>query len=343
MNGDIPLRVSLRAVSSPPPPRAVSGDDWPALRTALNSVFRPAGGDLTVECPLLFQPKNRGNLRVIDRTSGGSARSPDPGPAAVFQAPADGSATDWRCRSEADAPIQILSHAGFVTRDTQVFGRKVRVACVGAVATVPAHRGCGLGSRVFAAALGAARRDAELVMVSGDRGLYRRQGLKPVPPLARFRISPGTDALKPPEIRQAGRADLKSLAALYDAEDVHFVRSTEDWGLLWSAGRLVDAPGRCWMVSHAGRDLGYLVVQQPSPAPDGSVRPRRILEVAGDWEALVRAAPAVADELLVPLYDSSTVQLCEGRGWPRTTRDFSVTADGPPSALVTPWYGLNYV
>ena len=298
-------------MSSPPPPRAVSEDEWPALRTALNAIFRPAGGDLTRECPLLFEPKNRDNLRVICSTSSGT---------------------------------EIQAHAGFVTRDAVILRRKVRVACIGAVATAVPHRGHGLGSRVFVEALRAARRGADQVMVSGDRGLYRRQGLDPVPPLAHFRLPALAEAGKPLETRLADVADLKSLAALYDGEDVHFVRSAEDWGLLWTAGRLLDAPARFWVVARAGRDVAYVVVQHPGRGPDGAARPRRILEVAGDRQAVVQVAPAVADELLVPSYDSLTTRLCEDRGWPRAIRDFLLTAEVlTPQVPVIPWYGLNYV
>ena len=44
---------------------ALSEDEWPALRTAVNAIFRPDGGDLTRDYPLLFDPGNRENLRVI--------------------------------------------------------------------------------------------------------------------------------------------------------------------------------------------------------------------------------------------------------------------------------------
>ncbi|MEO8212104.1 MAG: GNAT family N-acetyltransferase, partial [Myxococcales bacterium] len=212
----------MRPLSSPPPPRAVSEDEWPALRTALNAVFRPAGGDLTRECPLLFEPKNRVNLRVICSTSdgtwfdgapdrGGQSANPDLDPDTHRRGPSAG--------------IKLLAHAGFVTRDALIHRHKARVACIGAVATAAPHRGHGLGSRVFGEALRAARRGADLVMVSGDRGLYRRQGLTPVPPLAHFRLCATTEAGKPLETRLANVADLKSLAALYDGDDVHFVRS----------------------------------------------------------------------------------------------------------------------
>ena len=59
-------RVSLRIV----PPgadvraparnhvRALAQGEWPALRAAVNQVFRPAGGDLTKDSPLLFAAAN---------------------------------------------------------------------------------------------------------------------------------------------------------------------------------------------------------------------------------------------------------------------------------------------
>ena len=63
------LPVSLRLVPPEPEVRALSEDEWPALRSAVNAIFRPEGGDLTRDTPLLFaacQPRepacDRGHL-----------------------------------------------------------------------------------------------------------------------------------------------------------------------------------------------------------------------------------------------------------------------------------------
>jgi len=315
-------------VSNWPAPRALLQHEWPAFRAALNRIFRPAGGDLTLELPLLFDPANRENLRVVvDDTTGA-----------------------------------VLAHAGCVRREALVLKRRTVVGFIAAVFTDPAIRGQGLGTRVLLDALARARAGADLVLASGDRGFYRRHGFEPVAPLARFRVpaeasppggarayetqtlgggaagtgSPGDGALS--------AAELIALKSFEAAEPVHFVRSPEDWGQLIAAGRLVDAPATFTLVTRAGRPVAFVATQNASPRPDGTVRPRRILEVAGDREAILAVAPRLGDELLVPSYDSPTIDRAVAGGWVRTVRQFPITAE-PLTAVarVIPWYGLNYV
>jgi hypothetical protein len=194
--------------------------------------------------------------------------------------------------------------------------------------------------------LARARPTADLVMASGDGGLYRRQGLDAVPPLARFRLPEGSfgGIISSLEIRDATACDLRAMAALYDAENVHFVRSDADWERLWAARRLVDAPARFSVVARGAQVVAYLGAQEAQRRGDGSERPRRILEFAGDRDTILDAAPLLGEELLVPSYDTSTAALCERRGWTRSTRQFLITGMAlTPDVLVIPWYGLNYL
>lgn len=295
--------------------RALAEGEWPALRAAVNQVFRPAGGDLTRDSPLLFAAANRENLRVIvdtDVVSGSEAR--------------------------------VIAHAGFITRDAVVMRRPVRIACIGAVFTVPDRRDQGLATQVLREALTRARPGADLVMASGDRDLYRRQGLEPVPPLARFRMAPTSTGPAGLTIRDAAKSDLAAMAALYDAEDVHFVRSSTDWQALWSAGLLVDVPAVFSVVLRGDTIVAYIVAQRAVRRPDGSERPRRILEIAGDRAAVAETAPLLAEELVVPRYDASMIAACERKGWVRTTRQFLITAEAlTAQVVVIPWYGLDYL
>jgi predicted N-acetyltransferase YhbS len=340
MNGTTRFRVSFRAVSASQRPRALQMHEWPALRAAINLVFRPNGGDLTRDTPLLFEEANLDNLRIISDDSQPSRQLDD----GSSNGPRVGAGNGGR----------IVAHAGFAARDAVVRRRRVRVACVGGVFTVPDQRGKGLASRVLADALDRARRGRDLVLCSGDRGLYRRHGLEPIAPLVCFRL-PASDtdssattmtnaAGGTGAIRAATVDDLGALAALYDAEEVHFVRSTEDWTRLWHAGTLVDAPAAFSVVCAGGRPVAYLVAQHASRRGDSPVRPRRILELAGDRAAVVAAASVVGDELLIPRHDALTISLCEAKGWPRTDRRFSVTAQAlTMNTAPIPWYGLNYL
>ncbi len=317
---------------APSHPRAPQENEWAALRAAVNNVFRPAGGDLTAETPLLFDPTNRDHLRVIV----------DSAPSTEATADASG---DPRLSRFPRFP-RILAHAGSVARDAMVLRRRIRVTCIGAVFTVPDARGQGLASRLLADVLARARPTADLVMASGDGGLYRRQGLDAVPPLARFRLPERSDggAVSTLEIRDATAADLRAMGALYDAEDVHFVRSDADWERLWAAGRLVDTRARFSIVTRGGQVVAYLCAQEGERRGDGSERPRRIMEFAGDRDTILDAAPALGEELLVPSYDTSTIALCERRGWSQSNRQFPITGLAlTPDVLVIPWYGLNYL
>lgn len=315
--------VSFDPVSTWHGPRAPLEEEWPALRAAINQVFRPQGGDLTRECPLLFGPENRANLSVIVDTA-----------VALNQGGEGG---------DRDAAARIVGHAGVVIRDAAVLGRRIRVACVGAVMTAPAERNKGVASQVVTDLLDRIRPGVDLVLASGDRGLYRRQYLEPLPPLARFSLPPAPPA-PPLDVRAVTADDLPALASLYEAEPVHFVRSPSDWRRLWEAGRLVDAPAAFSAVSRGGRVVGYLVAQAATPRADGSVRPRRIMEIAGERDAVLSVAPSLADELLLPSYDSASIALGERQGWIRSSRQFLITALSlTPELMVIPWYGLNYL
>jgi predicted N-acetyltransferase YhbS len=306
-------------VSNWPAPRALLQREWPAFRAAVNRIFRPAGGDLTEELPLLFGPSNRENLRVV-----------------------------------VDAAGTVLAHAACARREAVVLKRKITVAFIAAVFVDPEVRGQRLGTGVLLDALARARPGADLVLASGDRDLYRRQGFEPVASLARFCLPPAATlagALGEYELRQIGAGgenptaeDLGDLQALTEAEPVHFVRSDDDWRQLLRAGRLVDVPATFTLVARGGEPVAFVATQNALPRPDGTVRPRRILEVVGDRAAVVSVAPLLGEELLVPPYDSATIDRAIGLGWVRTARQFPITADPlTPVARVVPWYGLNYL
>jgi hypothetical protein len=73
---------------------------------------------------------------------------------------------------------------------------------------------------------------------------------------------------------------------------------------------------------------------------------RRVLELAGDRDALLAAAPGVADEVVVPAHDAETARNLQALTW--ENRAFTLPAghqwlQSPARPLPIPWYGLNYV
>lgn len=302
-----PASVPVLAGPCACPPAA-----YDALKDALNQVFRPEGGDLTRESPLLFDPARLENLRVIT------------------------------------ADDQPVAHVGVCLREALVWARRIRVACFGGVFTLPAFRGAGLASRLLADAVAWASARADLLMISGERELYRRQGFDPVPPGTRFAWSdPPTGSASVGEwsLALAGPSDVEELSTLQAREAVRFVRTPVDWQHLLASGQLMGGPGEVWLVRRAGQAVAYLAVQSGGRRPDGSPRPARVLEVAGDPSALVATAATRAQELIVPHYAAAPfLAAYETRGIRPTTRQFLISAQALTADVpVVPWLGLDYV
>jgi len=326
-------------------PRACLTAELPALLAAANRVFRPAGGDMGQDYPLLFSADNRENLRVLVDAQG------------------------------------VAAHAGLCLRrvafaaggDDGGGAHSVTVGAVGAVFTRDDQRNRGLGGAVVRDVLARARAaGATLVLVSGDGPLYQRLGFVPAPPARCWDCAPPLtrpDAGVATEIDVVAVTDdapgqtpggatepaagpagwplpaadaIPLLARFHDAEAVHFVRSVADWRALLGAATLFAWPARLWIVRRQVGDVmqpvGYLAVAQRAR--------RRVLEFAGDRAAIVAAAPLVADELVPPWHDQETARRAREQGWrarPLPLGIASLWLEAPGSPLPLPWYGLNYV
>ena len=315
IDGDRPRPGDNRRVDGP---RPCLPAELPALIAAANQVFRPGGGDMARDYPLLFGESNLGNLMLVRDTDG------------------------------------VVAHAGLCLRQASLHGATIAVAALGAVFTRQALRGRGLAAAVVGAALDRARAaGAALALVSGDGPLYQRLGFTPAPAATAW-ACPARPAAESAEeaaavaaaaaisdevdLRPAGEDDIPLLARIHDAEPVRFARDAADWRALLRASVVFAWPGQVWIVTCAGAPAGYLAVTR-------SAR-RRVLELAGDRDALLAAAPRVADDVVVPAHDTETARDLRALGW--ENRAFTLVSghqwlDSPPPALPIPWYGLNYV
>lgn len=235
-------------------PRGLRPEELSSLRELTGVVFRPT---LVDEYPQLFHEGNFDNLRVC--VDGG------------------------RC----------VSHVGMTTRRATFFGCPVQVGCIGAVATHPDYRGQGLASRCFDDAAKKAFEDGtDLLLVSGNRALYRRAGCLRAPCGETFTQSaedapalPGA----PVTVETMTDADLPLVRECYRNEPVRFLRSIEDYGRSFACGVVMNRPSEFLVVRGENGDFrGYLIVGQR----DGEAR-ARIAEFAGDRHALLAALPAV--------------------------------------------------
>lgn len=234
-------------------PRAVRTDELPSLSRLVDTVFGSKNpGDMFRYFPTFFTESNRDNLFVFVQDH------------------------------------EVISHVGMTLHQASLAGCTVGVACIGAVSTYEEYRGKGLASRLLEHACKKARDwGANLMMISGGLGLYRRLGAADVG--GDFDTTVTAEVAK--TLSAAGFSltefapeHLETYAKAYQAKAAHFVRPHEEWRALTEARvcmcRDVD------ILSIAGKNsvCAYLVA-----APDTLLDAVRVFEFAGRAEALAAA------------------------------------------------------
>jgi predicted N-acetyltransferase YhbS len=182
-------------------PRPVRPEEFASLSELADTVFRPG---MFAKYPQLFNPDNAENLRVccVDENDGG----------------------------------RVVSHVGMIQRPATLFGCATRVGGIGAVGTLAAYRGSGLAGACFDDAARKARRDGvDLLLVSGDRSLYRRRGCLRVGDDVSFTLtaatSSGSDSPLVVSLEPLADADLPQARRIYQQEPVRLLRPPSDWDL----------------------------------------------------------------------------------------------------------------
>jgi len=267
-------------------PRAVKPEEFESLGELVGTVFRPSSRHrMFAEYPQLFNADNFENLRVC--------------------------VEEGRC----------VSHVGMIERGASLFGCPIQVCCIGAVSTYKEYRGQGLASACFDDAVQKAYQDGvDLMIVSGDRNLYRMRGCLRVGNGRDFHLT--ADALAGFE----GRLDvtvekmpedaLAQMRESYRREPVRFLRPLEDYGYAWQSGFVMNEPVDFLAVRADGAFCGYVILQRPN-----EYKWAAIAEVAGDRRALLAALPHIFRRYQVeglgwhvPQHDTRFRTLCEGAG-----------------------------
>lgn len=232
---------------------AIEPKDFRQLIEVLDIVFRPDGrASMEHETPQLFVPENFENLRVVY----------------------DGD--------------RVVSHFGLLFRDALLYGHRLGIAQVGAVATHPDWRGRGLATQLLEHCMDFARaKGAHLLMISGGRGLYVRNGARSVGCLYRGAIRGehlGGMDLSSYTVRPLDAADLPRAAFLYQCKPVRFWRPMEDWDIAHRLGKAKAGNGRYLGCYRDGELAAYVVVSHPGK--EGKVR---VCEQAGLTRAVLAA------------------------------------------------------
>ncbi|MBN2309019.1 MAG: GNAT family N-acetyltransferase [Candidatus Hydrogenedentes bacterium] len=205
----------------------------------------------------------------------------------------------------APSPARIVSHVGMTIRWACLGGCTVGVACLGAVATYEAYRGQGLATRLLEAACAKAAADgADIMMISGGRGMYRRVGAADVGYDYRAVVDgPAGQALRRDDVTIAEFAedDLADCVAAYNAKEAHFIRPAEDWACFLRSGSCMCRMARLDVVRSRGATCGrgpvcgYFIHSW-----EAKRNALRILEFAGEQSALAAALPLLMERQKAP-------------------------------------------
>jgi len=238
-------------------PRAARREEIESVVQLADQVFtqgtRPSMGELY---PLIFDPQHPDAMRVI---------------------------------FEDGRPVSLI---GVVVRDGFILGRRCRIACIGSVCTEPEARGKGLATRLLEDTLELCRaRKVQLLLVSGGRGLYFRQGCVAAGQFNRWTVR--LDAVPPVPAglsAEVARArEIPELAQLHQGEPTRFCRSRRDWKRLLACRNVVDQSGDVFLIHFEGQAVAYAAVQRAVPGQDVAF----ISELGGSRRAVVEAIPAM--------------------------------------------------
>ena len=191
--------------------------------------------------------------------------------------------------AEHGRPVSYILH---VVAEVSVHGCRLKVASIGGVCTDPAYRKRGYAGRVLEQTLQrATAAGARVLIVSGDRSLYRRNHCVPAGELLATTIT--REALPQIDtglaVRRFTISDWPALSPLNAAEPVHFVRSADFFAkccFWWD----ISQP-EIWVVSKAGRPLAYLSLFPPWR--DEKRASRFVGDYAGSRAAILDALPLI--------------------------------------------------
>jgi predicted N-acetyltransferase YhbS len=275
--------------------------------------------------PRLVRREEREDLEDLMAVSFGFARRPRP--------------AQRRRRRQMPGASWVISHGGkpvshirVVYNDILVYGCRVKVASIGGVCTHPEYRGQGIATILLEhCTREAAAAGARLLLISGQRGLYRRAQAVKAGAMLRANLAAGSTRWRSSglAVRPAEGEDWAACARLYQLEPVRFLRPAgvfaQAFGGRWH--------GEKWVVESGGEVRAYVVLRREWGSPPGDPR-RMVAEYAGSRVALVGALPRLFAagslreiEFEFPSYDRDLVHLFSARGvelGPASIRDHTV-------------------
>jgi predicted N-acetyltransferase YhbS len=241
-------------------PRGLYEEELPSLGRLVDTVFMPdQPGRMLKIFPSLFNKDNLENLLVF--TDRGA----------------------------------VISHVGMTQRYASLAGCTVKVACIGAVATYEGYRGNGLATQLMEKAVQKSQADGvDFMLISGDRGLYRRLGAADVGLHHRVLITKRVaEAFKSADATVEPLADIElpAVMAAYRLRVARFIRPLDDWRWFLETRTCACRDAELLVVRNNGIFCGYLLI---ATTMDKGIL--QVMEFAGDPFALASAFAAAIEQ-----------------------------------------------
>ncbi|MCX6378564.1 MAG: GNAT family N-acetyltransferase [Armatimonadetes bacterium] len=278
-------------------PRGVRLEEIESLHNLTDMVFRPSTVNPPVmakQYPQLFNADNYDNLRVC--VEGGIC----------------------------------VSHVGMKMQDAYLFGCRMRTACIGGVCTHPDFRKMGLASQCCNDAWRIAyETGVDVMLVSGDRDLYRMRGCLRVGNDTVYHVTPETLPIVSESITLTpmSEVELPLIVECYRREPVRFQRYPSDYLYLLQSRWAMNSPLDLWVLRERGDFRGYIFAKNPLGKSESN-----LIEFAGDRRTILAALPFLFQRysltklhFQVQRYDNLLRSLCEGYGWEGVSQSTSGT------------------
>jgi len=234
---------------------------------------------------------------------------------------------------------RVVSVLSMSYREIVLLGTRHVACCFGGVCTDPGYRGNGLATQLLEASRRKAVADgADLVLISGRRGLYRNQGYVPVGP---FQVCTVSRERLPADgvcctLRAARDDDLPGIMQMSLGEPARFVRTPQEMARLVRRPRVLNAMGRTQVVCIGpdGPAAAYVSYQIGATPWERGIPPNaiRVVEFAGSRWAILHALAGLMDAYGVDSLELHSAQgdvevsaIAHDLGWPCEPRPFRGT------------------
>jgi len=274
-------------------PRGTRKEEFDQVLKLVNYVFRESNNqppDMEERYPFLFNEDNLENLRII---------------------------------LEDNRPV---AHIGISEAEITVYGCRTKIGSIGSVCTYPQYRGRGFATLLLENTIKKLDDDgADVMLVSGEGGLYKRAGCTEAGRVHKFRIS--EDDLKRfnaknVEVFPYEEKNLENIVRVYQKEKVRFFRPLEDFKRILTAGLAMDDREAEILTIHKAHEfLGYLAVQIPGEKK-GEEKVSNVAEYSGIRRAILGAVKSIFDRydieelsFNIPFHDAEFIYALREKGF----------------------------